>query len=278
MRPVDFNYKADQHLDASFHTHVRHEIYYFHEGKCNYVIGPHVYALQPGDLIIMHGMTMHAPNLDRRFPYVRSICHFETPFLAEYMNPSYIMPLLKPFEELRNYRIHTGSTQREIESVLAEMNRLYEASSDENGKYERFLLRFIDLLYVINDLCHKPMQNTYIPSSEKERHVQRIIDYIENHYSEDITLDGLEQELHLSKHYLARIFKEWTGTTIFHFLYHRRINQAKTLFSMKEHLSVSDAAKHVGFKHLAHFSRVFKQFEGCSPDHYRKKLSQHKII
>jgi AraC-like DNA-binding protein len=269
-RPVDFNHKAAEPISSAFHAHTRYEIYYFHEGKCNYVIGPQVYSLQPGDLIIMHGMTMHSPNPAPSYPYIRSMCHFEPQFLMQYMNQASMSPLLKPFEELRNYRLHTGSYRIEVENVLEEMGRLYDASN--RLRYERFLLRFFDLLYIISDLCRQPMLSGYVPSSEKERHVQGVIEYIEKHFTEDISMADIERELHISKHYLARLFKEWTGTTIFNFLYNRRINQAKTLFIINDQLTVSEAAEQVGFKHLPHFSRVFRKSEGCPPDVYRKRI------
>jgi AraC-like DNA-binding protein len=272
MKPVDLTYRRQGNPDMSFHSHPFYEIYYFHEGRCNYVIGPHVYSLQPGDLIVMHGMTLHTPNPDDRMPYIRTIVHFEQQFIHEYMNRTYTVPLMKPFEELRNARLPAGAWRGEVESVLADMNRLYDRSDD--FKYERFLLRFVDLLYLVSELARKPLNDAYVPSSERERHVQRVIEYIEAHYAEDVSMEGMERELHVSRHYLARVFKEWTGTTVFQFLYHRRINQAKTLFMLENDLSVSEVGARVGFKHLPHFSRVFKQSEGCPPEQYRKRVAR----
>jgi len=272
MKPVKLNYRSNQDISMTFHSHPFYEIYYFHEGRCNYIIGPHVYSLQPGDLIVMHGMTLHMPNPDRRVPYVRSMIHFHPEFVHEFMHRSLTVPLLKPFEELRNYRIQVGPRREEAEEKLAEMAKWY--ASNEEHAYERFLLRFIDFLYLVNELCRKPMDTADALGSERERHVQRVIDYIEAHYAEDLTMDDLEQNLHLSKHYLSRVFKEWTGTTVFQYVYHRRINQAKTLFLIDNRLSVTEVGARVGFKHLPHFSRVFKQSEGCSPEQYRRTLAQ----
>ncbi|MCI3920131.1 AraC family transcriptional regulator [Paenibacillus sp. TRM 82003] len=272
MKPVEFVHRVSDYPRMAFHSHPYYEIFFFHEGRCNYVIGPHVYSLQPGDLIVMHGMTLHRPNPDPRQPYVRSIIHFYPEFLHEYMNRSYIVPLMKPFEELRNYRLHVGSRKDEIEAQLAELAR-WSRSPGEFG-YERFLLRFIDLLYMVNELCRQPLDQAYTPSSEREKHVQRVIEYIEAHYAEELSMEELERELHVSRHYLARSFKEWTGSTVFQFLYHRRINQAKTLFLVENDLSVSEVGARVGFKHLPHFSRVFKQWEGCPPEQYRKRVAR----
>jgi AraC-like DNA-binding protein len=272
MKPVELNYQSRSNPQMTFHSHPFYEIYYFHEGRCNYVIGPNVYTLAPGDVIVMHGMTLHTPNPDMRVPYVRSMIHFYPEFVHEFMNRSYTVPLMKPFEELRNYRLQAGPLKGEVEERLAGLNRWYHSS--EEHAYERFLLRFIDFLYLVSELCRKPLNNGYTPSSDRERHVQRVIEYIEAHYADDISMEELERELHVSRHYLSRVFKEWTGTTVFQFLYHRRINQAKTLFLVENDLSVSEVSARVGFKHLPHFSRVFKQWEGCPPEQYRRRVAR----
>jgi len=268
---VEFSYRTDRRIQMGFHSHPFYEIYYFHGGRCNYVIGPKVYTLRPGDLIIMHGMTLHTPNPDFREPYVRSILHFHPDFLGEYVNRRLAAQLLRPFEELRNGRAHTGERRREVEALLEEMNAFYKAEGE--AAYGRFLLRFFDLLYIVGELFRQPAGAAPAPRGDREAHVQRGIEFIEAHYAEDVTMERIERELHVSRHYLARLFKEWTGWTIFRFLYQRRINQAKTLFFLDNDLSVSDVAERVGFKHLSHFSRVFKRLEGVSPEAYRKRAA-----
>ncbi len=273
MRPVELGHRKDHPLKMTFHSHPHYEIFFFHSGRCNYVIGPNVYSLLPGDLILMHGMTLHTPNPDTRVPYVRSMIHFQPEFLHEFMNRKYIAPLLRPFEELRNYRMQTGARKDEVERLLADMAALQD--SPEERAYERFLLRFIDLLYVVGELCRSPMAADAVDGArpEREHHVQRVIDFIESHYAEDVSMEDVERELHVSRHYLARVFKAWTGWTVFQFLYQRRINQAKTLFFIDGELSVSEVSERVGFKHLSHFSRVFKQWEGCAPEQYKRSLA-----
>jgi AraC-like DNA-binding protein len=270
-RPVEFSFRDTHLYKAEFHSHPRYEIYYFHEGRCNYVIDSRIYVLQPGDLIVMHGMTLHCANADPRLPYVRSLIHFDPGFVKEYMNRVYSEALLKPFVELRNHLIRLEEGERsEVESLLKDMNRCYRAG--EPFMYERFLLRFMDLLYIVSNRCRQPLLEAGTLQSDRERHVQKAIRYIEEHYDEELSMDELERELHVSKYYLAKVFKEVTGHTVFHYLYNRRINEAKVLFMLERGLSVSEVGFRVGFKHLPHFSRVFKRTVGCPPEDYRKQV------
>jgi YesN/AraC family two-component response regulator len=128
------------------------------------------------------------------------------------------------------------------------------------------------MLYYIYQLCEKPLESQQDLSTDKEKHVQNVISFVEAHYIEDIHLQRLEEELHLSKYYLSKIFKEVTGATIFEYLYQLRINQAKILFLLHKEISVTEACYQVGFKHLAHFSRMFKRQVGDTPERYRKMI------
>ncbi|WP_086010520.1 AraC family ligand binding domain-containing protein [Thermobacillus composti] len=85
--PIDASFNQDQYPTGRFHAHPEYEIYYFHGGGCTYLIGGRMFELAPGDLIIMHGMTLHAPIINRRLPYLRTIVHFDPAFAAELLRP-----------------------------------------------------------------------------------------------------------------------------------------------------------------------------------------------
>jgi AraC-like DNA-binding protein len=268
---IRFGYRIDTIVDPVFHSHPRYEVYYFHEGSCNYLIGDKIYSLSPGDLILMNGMTLHCAKIDPISPYIRSIVHYDPAGLKPFLDPQHAVNILKPFQELGNYRISLrGREKEEAERMLQYMHSLY-MRHDQIG-YNRFLLAFVDFLYFIYERCQTPLKDLVDHPTEKEKTVQRIISFIERNYAEDLHLVQLQEHLHLSKFYMPKIFKKITGVTIFEFLYQRRINQAKIQFILDPHLSVTEVGFLVGFKHLAHFSRIFKQQVGLSPEQYKKSV------
>ncbi|WP_274649138.1 AraC family transcriptional regulator [Paenibacillus humicola] len=273
--PIEMTYRNDSPMEgAHFHSHAFYEIYYFDSGVCNYLIGDKLMTLQPGDLILMHGMTLHCPNPSPQMPYVRTILHFDPAYVHKVLQPEPASLLLKPFEELRNIRISlAGEDRAEIETLLSELGRLYarRSASDPGAAYDRFVLRFLELLHLIREWCREPVLERGHRSG-KEAHVQSVITYLEEHYTEDLSLDTIAGALHLTKPYLSSLFKEVTGTTVFKYLYNRRINQAKILFRLEPHRQVSDVCQAVGFGHPAHFSRLFKATVGVSPEMYRKRM------
>lgn len=271
--PIELGCYNDRPLSGgTFHSHAFYEIYYFHEGRCTYLIGDAVFALKPGDLLLMNGLTLHCPNVEPGSRYVRSIIHFDPAWVCRELPESARSVLLDPFETLRNHRMTlTGQRREEFERLLEDMNRLRGAEAA--FKQERLKLRLQEMLYVIAGWCQSEVQQQDT-ISDKERHVQHVVSFVEEHYMEDLTLDRIARDMHLTKHYLSSLFKEVTGTTVFKYVYHRRINQAKILLRLHPHMSITDISRAAGFKHLAHFSRMFKTMVGTAPEHYRKSQGE----
>ena len=268
---LDFGYRNKGPIEPVFHSHTRYEVYYFHEGACTYLIGDRIYTLSPGDLILMNGMTLHCPKIDPNAPYVRSVIHFDPSSLQPFLDLPHAIPFLQPFHKFANYLLPLrGGEKEEAERLLAVMKR-HGAEDGDVGRW-RMQLAFVDLLVFIYHRCLQPLQEMPGLPSEKERTVQRIVSYLEERYADDLHMDQLQADLHVSKFYLSRLFKQVTGVTIFDFVFRRRINQAKILFLLDPGISVTDVSLQTGFKHLAHFSRVFKSQVGVAPEQYRKQL------
>lgn len=266
-------FNRSPYRNHQFHAHPEYEIYYFHGGDCHYLIGGHVFRLTPGDLIIMHGMTLHAPKVDHRLPYERTIVHFDPTFAAELIRPPFTLNVLAPFRELGNARLRLhGEEKTQIESLLGELCTLF--GREDELACNRFLLLFMQLLHTVYECfaVRQPQLHQPEPAGPREQNVQRIVSFLEQRYMEDLHLDTLERELHLNKYYMTRLFREATGFTIFEYLYERRINQAKILFLLDPDRPVTEVGYEVGFKHPSHFTRTFKRIAGVTPEAFKRSL------
>ncbi|MFC5531348.1 AraC family transcriptional regulator [Cohnella yongneupensis] len=271
-----FNHRTDTPIEPVFHSHSYYEVYYFHEGKCNYLIGDQIYTLSPGDLIIMYGMTLHCAKIDPAYPYIRSIIHFDPSLLRPYLEPPHAINVLEPFQQFKNYRLCLrGEDKEEAERILSLMHK-HQERHDEIGDSRR-MLAFVDLLHFVYERCLQPLRQQREFPSEKEKAVQDVIALLETTFTEDLHMDQLQKTLHLSKSYLAKIFKEVTGVTIFEYVYRKRINEARILFLLHPGMTVTEACFRLGFKHLAHFSRLFKQMTGLSPDQFKKQARNNNL-
>lgn len=98
--------------------------------------------------------------------------------------------------------------------------------------------------------------------------VETVIDYMAEHFAQDISSSMLAEYAGLSESYLGRIFKLVTGKAPIDYLIEIRVNKAKEL--LLDGTTVSDTARLAGFHDVYYFSRAFKKKEGISPSMFHK--------
>ena len=96
-----------------------------------------------------------------------------------------------------------------------------------------------------------------------------IMNYINHHFAEEITVDKIAAELYLNKNYIAHVFKEETGYSLIGYAIALRINRAKVLLT-KTDKSITQVAAECGYDDFTYFSRQFKKSTGLTPSAYRK--------
>lgn len=266
---LNFNYREDHKNEDSlmFHSHELAEIYYFHAGKCTYLIGDQILNLAPGDLILMNGLTLHCPKLFRTHPYVRSTLHFDQSHFQRIFETMGYSQMLSPFSSVKPLRLSFRDAEKaELEQHLVRLH------SHRSGESARFQLAFMDFIAFLSSYWSGVDETAPELTSQKEKTVQSVVSFIETHYQEDLRLEAIEAALHMSKYHLAKVFKEMTGVTIFKYLYQRRVNQAKIEFLISS-ASVTEICYQVGFNYPSHFTKVFKQLTGLTPEQYKRQAT-----
>ena len=97
-----------------------------------------------------------------------------------------------------------------------------------------------------------------------------VLDYIENHLAEEITLDKIANASKYSKYHLHRMFTAITGLTLHNYIKRRRLTEAakKLLFT---DCAVLDIALESGYESQQAFTLAFKELYKKTPDNFRKK-------
>lgn len=100
--------------------------------------------------------------------------------------------------------------------------------------------------------------------------INKVRDYIDSHYSENISLNSLAELVYVHPTYLSILFKKKTGKNFKDYLTTVRIARAKELLGDVS-LRVSDVGNMVGYDGAKHFSKVFKEITGMTPKDYRNR-------
>ncbi|CAN7282306.1 response regulator [Paenibacillus sp. LjRoot153] len=106
---------------------------------------------------------------------------------------------------------------------------------------------------------------------QKESVVDQVKRYIEEHYAENWGLQELADHVAMSRSYLAKLFKEQAGMTIWTYCVNVRMRKARDLL-LTSSLKSYEIALQVGYENSIHFSRIFKQYHGLNPMEYKDRF------
>lgn len=123
--------------------------------------------------------------------------------------------------------------------------------------------------------CLREFQQKYITEladkheSDTVRPVRKAKEYIQSHYSEPLTLEGISDMVGLSPAYFSVLFKKTEGEGFAKYLINVRIEQAKLLLR-ETNLPVTEICRRVGYNDLKHFTHTFEKATEVKPSTYRK--------
>lgn len=156
------------------------------------------------------------------------------------------------------------------EEITCRLRALHQLILEGGGAMEKEegLLLLIEALFrQYGQLCGRP-------APEYREEVAAACAFLEEHYKERVTLDGLCRHVGLSKAALLRAFARCKGITPHRYLEAVRVNRARELLG--QGLSPTQAALETGFTDQSHFTRYFTRFSGLTPGAYRKITSKRK--
>lgn len=150
--------------------------------------------------------------------------------------------------------------------ILHKLHTLYQSFSQGKLLQEALMSKY---LYDILTQLHlsSPAKS---PASDKRVMSTDVISYIQEHFSQDITVEELADIAGLSLYHFIRSFKQETGFTPHDYLIDTRINTAKYLLKNTS-LSVKDICFHCGFSSESVFCNAFKRELGITPTQYRNQ-------
>ncbi len=124
---------------------------------------------------------------------------------------------------------------------------------------------------IIFNIIRKTKENQNIENKSAATLAKGVIEYIQNHFTENINNEDIAKHMNFNISYLNRVFKKYTKMTIHAFLLEQRLASAMEKLKT-ETTSVGEIALSCGFTDIPHFTKIFKKYVGKTPGEYRKNI------
>lgn len=259
--------KSVNMANKGFHYHIHPTLFealYVVSGDVESQIAGMVYNLKPDTLLLVKPGVPHSASVKSNEPYIRYVMHFSEKLINN---------------ELRQYLEFPGGYilydcgNFGAKNAVPMLLNLLTAYSEELDKEDKCRSVLLESILVNCNLLDNPKEDTfkYVPRFIEATFIQKklvdLMDYIDMHFTEHITLDMLCNKFSISKSQINRMFKEKTDTTAMKYIISKRISYAHTL--QASGVSCIDSAIKAGFSDYSSFYRAYMRRFGVAPSNQK---------
>ncbi|BAH05433.1 AraC family transcriptional regulator [Clostridium kluyveri] len=266
-----FYLKEQEDISFEFHYHNFDKIVIFIGGNVTYLIEGKSYKLKPWDILLINNNDIHKAIIDPDKIYERIIMWINLDFLIRYNNNC---NLLSCFELASKQGFNLLRLEDNwidiIKKILFDIKDTFK-SKDLGYETLRISLLLQFIVY-INRLFLKQKNTKELYDIKYDERINDILNYINGHLDQNLSIDFLSSEFYVSKYYLMHKFKEQTGYTIHAYILQKRLIMSNLL--IKNGKNIAEACVQSGFGDYSNFIRAFKKMFGVSPNKYYKTYKQ----
>lgn len=266
-RDFELFYYDDRGLEKiEAHSHDYYEFYFFMEGDISMQVGRDIYPISLGDAMLIPPQMPHRAIIhNSEIPYRRFVFWISKEFYEHLkeLSPCYVYAI-EYAQKNKEYLCHLDRIA--LNSLQSKMLRLLEEmQSNHFGKELQIALYVNDFILNINRLVYEmlePKQRTNDASL-----YSNLVEYIEEHLEEDLSLEKLAEEFYVSKYHIAHVFKDNIGLSIHQYITKKRLALCQE--AIRANMNITDVYHMYGFGDYSSFYRAFKKEYGISPKEYR---------
>lgn len=265
--PIEF-YRLDHthpRYVMALHWHPEMELIRVRTGTFELHLNRQSYRLSAGDIAIVNPGILHRGDpQDCQYDCAVFKLDMLCPGSGNTIN-GYIKPLVGGQQTAKEYLPARSAPQ-----IEAAVERLFSFHRECAEPYELAVYSAMyELFYALyrSQAIEKHITNK--AQAKQLGHLTELLEWINAHYTERITLADLSKAAGINEKYLCRFFKEYTSYTPIEYINRLRVEKAADDMRLS-HVSVTDAAYANGFNDSAYFCKIFRQIMGVSPNQYRK--------
>lgn len=255
-----FHLKDAQGAKIDYHYHEFYKLLFLVSGTGGYSIEGKRYLLNAGDIVLVGKHCVHRPEFESGKNYERIILYISPEFLERQSTMD--CNLTDCFSGKNGHVLRPNESAKKY--LFSQINSMENTLNDT--RYGRTVLSNSILLKVLVEIgrgMYEKQGEQPGPVLPKNKRIQEIMRYLDEHLTEDISIDHLAEKFYLSRYHMMRRFKEETGTTIHTYLSDKRLLLARDYIN--QGTPATETCFLCGFQNYASFSRAYGKLFGTTP-------------
>jgi AraC-like DNA-binding protein/mannose-6-phosphate isomerase-like protein (cupin superfamily) len=255
--------------NIAWHYHPECELMLVKSGRLDIDLSDETYTLQTGDVVILGNSQLHRDrNTGGILDYI--VLQFD---LNTFFDQSTI-PYLQYFNETKvplstmNYVFRENPKANEEAAEC--IRQIHKEAIEKDSGYELAVNLLIKKLLLI--LIRNDNRGLLADQDRVERiRLKPVLDFVESSIDDRIAVDDACKLANMSYYYFVKFFKKIMGMSFTEYVNFRKIKRAEQLLLTRD-LSVTEVGDQIGMANMAHFYKMFKRFNGCSPKEFQRKM------
>ena len=257
-------YDNDEYESYPSHWHAPLEIVMPLQNSYEAVCNEEHFILQEGDVIIINPGVIHslvAPPIGERlifqadFSILHSIRELES-----------TLSVVAPALVITSDDIPIAHSR--IQELMLSIRDEYfaDAPLSEASIYAKLIE-----IFVLIGREYTPSSRSFDNNTKQKEYMEKfmfVCNYINDHCTEELTLDQIADMAGFSKFHFSRLFKQFANVSFYKYLNQKRITYAERLL-IDPKISITEVALRSGYTSLSAFIRMFKQLKGCTPTEFK---------
>ena len=223
--------------------------------------------MNAGDVVLIGPDSVHKTSSLNDMPHTRYVLNFNREYLEDIAGLFQQIDFFTCFEGNTHVLQLASKNQVMVENLLCQLWKQHELETQVAIAARK--LRLAELLLLLAEYARLARASNPDHGRITNRTIEAVQKYISTHYTDKLSLSCISARFYISPYYLSQLFKKVTNLSIVEYTNSVRLMAAKNLLE-KSDLKIARVSEEAGFNTTTHFSRLFKEATGLSPQQYRK--------
>jgi len=255
-----FHLKDAKGARMEYHYHDFCKLVLLVSGQGEYTVEDRHYSLRAGDILLIGSGQIHRPEFSEGLEYERFIFYISPEFLGKQSTEDCNLEDL--FDGIYGHVLRLEERRYQKVFSLVEMLE-EELKKDSFGKSVLGNSLLLQLLVRVGRYRDKGQLHMAERQSVSDERIKRMLIFMENHLSEELSVEFLAEQFFISRYHLMRLFKKETGQSLYDYLTERRLFFAREL--IRQGVPATESYFQAGFGSYSSFTRAYGKRFGTTP-------------